>query len=300
MDVTRQQQLQNDIAARFAASLEGLDWAEATLFLLEVGSVARLWVDATDATGSARQVGAVPDVSALGSQLREAMADPEKGAWFSLSLTVSSDGSFTARFNYDRRVWVDPASPFEPGDAVDLPGDDDYAADLARFPRADRYRPEWLPEATGAGGPDDPARASSSSVVPSALEPLLGRWGWPGVVASVEQQVASSPAASTAETVPGGDGSVPALTLAQLSRGVREAVVSDVIEPHRVATLLRLHTEAVDAGVLPVVADVDQVDPDRSVEEARVVSPAVVPVVEAAVSGLVDAIVAEHLQAVTA
>ena len=145
MDVTRQQQLQNEIAATFAESLVDHDWAEATLFLIEVGSISRVRVDALDATGSARQGLSVPDVASTGSLLRETMADPDKGAWFSLALTLTRDGSFTARFNLDRRVYDDAASPFEPGGAGEVPSDSDYLADLERFPRAEKYRPSWLP-----------------------------------------------------------------------------------------------------------------------------------------------------------
>jgi hypothetical protein len=145
MDVTRQQQLQNEIAATFAESLAGHDWAEATLFLVEVGATSRVWVDALDAAGGVKQGLAVPDVAAAGSRLREVMADPEKGAWFSFALSLTSDGSFTARFTLDRRVYDNPTSPFEPGPTGDVPTDADYVADLERFPRSDRYRPAWLP-----------------------------------------------------------------------------------------------------------------------------------------------------------
>ncbi|KQR46475.1 hypothetical protein ASF82_03100 [Frigoribacterium sp. Leaf164] len=300
MDVPRQQQLQNDIAERFAASLEGTDWAAATLQLLEVGSVSRLWVDAVDAAGSSRTVGTVPDVVALGGQLREVMADPEKGAWFSLSLTVSRDGSFTARFNLDRRVWVNPGSPFEPGDAGVLPSDADYAADLDRFPRAERYRPEWLPTTAGTGGT---ASATTASVaLPGALTALEGRWGWPGVLESVAQQTATAPVSSVAgATTAGEEGGgtatdSPVLTVDQLAPLVREAVVADVIAPHRVATLLRLHDEAVAAGLLPGVEGAEAVDGDLSLEEARVAAPELVAAVEAAVGQVVDAVVAAHLQ----
>jgi len=301
MDVPRQQQLQNDIAERFAASLEGTDWAEATLFLLEVGSVSRLWVDATDATGSSRTVGTVPDVVALGEQLREVMADPEKGAWFSLSLTVTSGGAFTARFNLDRRVHVNPGSPFEPGEAGVLPTDADYLADLARFPRSAKYRPEWLPAAdadAAVGG--DGQGASSSPVLPEPLTALESRWGWPGVLESVAQQVATAPlsavTADGAEPAAPHEGGVPPLSVDQLAQLVREAVVADVIAPHRVATLLRLHAEAVSAGLLPAVDAVETVDGELSLEEARVASPEVVGAVEAAVGTVVDALVASQLR----
>jgi hypothetical protein len=302
MDVPRQHQLQADIAEHFAASLEGTDWAEATLQLLEVGSVSRLWVDAVDAAGSSRTVGTVPDVVALGEQLREVMADPEKGAWFSLSLTMSRDGSFTARFNLDRRVYVNPGSPFEPGDAGVLPTDADYAADLERFPRSDRHRPDWLPTTAAPGDDRDATGASAPVALPDALTALAGRWGWPGVLESVAQQTATAPVSSvTAEGDAGTATSAsPGITVDQLAPLVREAVVADVIAPHRVATLLRLHAEAVAAGLLPAVEGSDAVDADLSLEEARVAAPELVAAVEAAVGQVVDTVVAAHLQQVVA
>jgi hypothetical protein len=313
MDVARQQDLQNQIAARVAESLVDVDWAEATLFLLQVGEVSRTWLDALDAAGSTKQDLPTPDVEALGTQLREAMADPERGTWFSLVLTLSSDGSFTARFNGERRVFDDAASPFEAtGDEV-VPTDADYAADLARFPRAEKYRPEWLsgdaapaasatttaPVAT-ATTTNAPEATPPAAALPASLSPLDGRWGWPGVLASVAQQTAASPVASSPDATPTDDPDAPELSLGQLALRVRDAVVLDVIAPHRVATLLRLHAEAVSAGVLPAVDAVESVDPERGLEEARVASPEVVPAVEAAVASVVDTIVAEHLRAVVA
>jgi hypothetical protein len=309
VDVARQQDLQNRIAARVAESLADLDWAEATLFLLQVGGVRRSWVDALDATGSAKHDLPAPDVADLGAQLREVMADPERGTWFSLVLTLTVGGSFTARFNTDRRVFDDPVSPFEAtGDDV-VPTDADYAADLARFPRSEKYRPEWLPSdvAPAAGASSTPEAddaphpdVAPSAALPASLSGLAGRWGWPGVLASVAQQTAASPVASSSEAAPAGDSEAPELTIAHVARRVRDAVVLDVIAPHRVATLLRLHAEAVSAGVLPAVDAVESVDPELGLEEARVASPEVVPVVEAAVTSVVDAVVAEHLRAVVA
>lgn len=312
MDVARQQDLQNQIAARVAGSLVDVDWAEATLFLLQVGDVSRTWLDALDAAGSAKQELPTPDVAALGTQLREAMSDPERGTWFSLVLTLSSDGSFTARFNGERRVFDDAASPFEATGDVVVPSDADYAADLARFPRAEKYRPEWLPEGVAPAAATPPvsgrapsptsadAREGQTATLPASLAGLDGRWGWPGVLASVAQQTAASPVASSPEATPADDAEAPELSLGQLALRVRDAVVLDVIAPHRVATLLRLHAEAVAAGVLPAVDAVESVDPELGLEEARVASPEVVPAVEAAVASVVDAVVAEHLRAVVA
>jgi len=308
VDVARQQDLQNRIAARVAESLADLDWAEATLFLIQVGDVRRTWVDALDAAGSAKQDLPTPDVADLGAQLREVMADPERGTWFSLVLTLTAGGSFTARFNTDRRVFDDPASPFEASGVV-VPSDSDYAADLARFPRSGKYRPEWLPSGVApAAAPgstqaadDAPERGPApTTVVPASLSGLAGRWGWPGVLASVAQQTAASPVASSPEAATADEPDAPELTLAHVARRVRDAVVLDAIAPHRVATLLRLHAEAVAVGALPAVDAVESVDPELGLEEARVASPEVVPVVEAAVTSVVDAVVAEHLRAVVA
>lgn len=309
MDVARQQDIQNQIAARVAASLTEVDWAEATMFHLQVADVRRTWVDALDAAGSAKTDLPTPDVDELAAQLREVMADPERGTWFSLVLTLAADGSFTARFNTDRRVVDDAASPFEAsGDDV-VPTDADYAADLTRFPRSEKYRPEWLPAdvlaavpaaAASEGAP--PASSSPASVppaaLPSSLAGLQDRWGWSGVLASVAQQTAVSPVASSPDDPAVDEADAPELSLGHLARRVRDAVVLDAIAPHRVATLLRLHSEAVAAGVLPAVDAVESVDPELGLEEARVASPEVVPAVEAAVADVVDAVVAEHLQRV--
>jgi len=322
VDVARQQHLQDQIAARVAASLADVDWAEATLFVLQVAGVRRAWVDALDAVGSAKPDLPTPDVDDLAAELREVMADPERGTWFSLVLTLTAAGSFTARFNGDRRVFDDPASPFEATGAEVVPSDADYAADLARFPRAEKYRPDWLPAAGAPAGPAEPATAGPAAAgpdaagpaadaappagavppaaLPSSLAGLDGRWGWSGVLTSVARQTAASPVSSSPAGAPTDEPDAPELTLTQLERRVRDAVVLDVIAPHRVGTLLRLHAEAVDAGVLPAVDAVGSVDTELGIEEARVAHPEVVPVVEAAVASVVDVVVAEHVQAVVA
>ena len=124
MDVTRQQQLQNDIAATFAESLAGHDWAEATLFLLEVGSTSRVWVDALDAAGGAKQGLSIPDVAAAGSRaalayrdtsgaLTVAVIDGTRGLFFELSSVLLGSSEV-------------PGSALSPHDA--MPGPIDIAA----------------------------------------------------------------------------------------------------------------------------------------------------------------------------
>lgn len=88
--------------------------------------------------------------------LRDLTIDPEKGAWFSFSITVDVDKNwnvapenkeYTLEFNYDKRFnvladdWT--LDPYE----LAFPTVDIYLADLRKRPRTDENQPEWLAEA---------------------------------------------------------------------------------------------------------------------------------------------------------
>lgn len=88
--------------------------------------------------------------------LRDLTLDPEKGAWFSFSITVDvyenwnvqpENKEYTLEFNYDKRfnVLSDDWSwdPYE----LAYPTVDVYLADLQKRPRTAENNPEWMAEA---------------------------------------------------------------------------------------------------------------------------------------------------------
>ncbi|GAA4687044.1 hypothetical protein GCM10025780_37470 [Frondihabitans cladoniiphilus] len=274
-------ELQSEMAAAVARVLGDEGWAEGTLFWAEVDSVASERLETVDATGVAREHDVPESIDALGRRLRDAMTDPDKGAWFSMTLTLASGGSFTSRFNYDRRVYDNPASPFAPGQLGDVPDDDAYARDLARHPRSPRYVPLWA----------RPRAASTDVVVSGLYEPLRTAWGWPGVLAGVAQQTTAALAAA------GHDGPLGASQVDALGQQVLSAVVADVLEPHRLATLLRLHAEAVALRLLPDVPDSETLDADETLVAARAHSTPALLAVEAGVYGVIGDLVRSNLTA---
>jgi hypothetical protein len=73
-----------------------------------------------------------PDVT---WQLREAMYDlaPDKGAWYSMDLTILPSGNFNIQFEYE--IKPEFSIPLE---------DSDFIKDYQKFPRSKNYIPEWL------------------------------------------------------------------------------------------------------------------------------------------------------------
>ncbi|ARC57485.1 hypothetical protein AS850_10395 [Frondihabitans sp. 762G35] len=301
--------LQQRIATSLAASLAETEWAEGDLFWAEIGEriIARL--STLDAAGTPHDHAVPRDIDDLGRALRRAMATPEKGTWFSLSLTLEADGSYTARFNFDRRVYDNPSTPFSAGRLGAVPTDADYTLDLERYPRGARYQPAWLGLPAVQPAPESsvtaPAPAASAAASSAATEvgrgtsgqPLVQppydvleeAWGWPGVFASVSQQIT----AAVDEREPGEP--MTRTQAEQAGRHVLAAVVADVLEPHRLATILTLHAEAVRRRLLPEVPGTSDLDASITLLEARGASSPTLLAVEAGVYGIVGDVVRAEL-----
>ena len=67
--------------------------------------------------------------------LRERMYDlaKEKGAWYSMIMEITSNGSFTVNFDYDTKPKF--SIPIE---------DIDFIKDFQKFPRLQEFIPDWL------------------------------------------------------------------------------------------------------------------------------------------------------------
>jgi hypothetical protein len=73
------------------------------------------------------------DASEAADELREAMARPGRGTWFSARFTVTNTGSMDADFDYHSEPdWAHPVDPVI------------YVNDLKEYPRDEANMPEWL------------------------------------------------------------------------------------------------------------------------------------------------------------
>lgn len=103
-------------------------------------------------------------ISALFGQLRELMADPQRGAWLMADIYVPRVGEAT--FSYD---WM--TKPDWPGTGGSFSDHDDhcYLEDLAKFPRTPENIPDWYPSAENVSPvPDyvDPEAERSPAPLP--------------------------------------------------------------------------------------------------------------------------------------
>ncbi len=71
--------------------------------------------------------------------LRAATYQDGKGAWFTAEISVTGEGRFEARYDYDSR----------PEFSIELVPST-FADDLQRFPRAEQHQPQWLKDELAA------------------------------------------------------------------------------------------------------------------------------------------------------
>ncbi|GAA2640707.1 hypothetical protein GCM10010399_87900 [Dactylosporangium fulvum] len=104
-----------------------------------------------------------PDgLTAAFTELRGAVATPERGTWFSVRCVIDAPSRIELTYVLDHEPpWQLPVPP------------DAYAKDLAAFPRDDRHIPAWLRERLGGepapGGRDRPRRTLTAEEEHRAL-----------------------------------------------------------------------------------------------------------------------------------
>lgn len=74
-------------------------------------------------------------VNSLFAELRKGMyaLTPGKGAWYDAEMTITKEGKFNMKYNYDNKP------NFEM-----IPDDDEYIMDTKEFPRDEQSTPDWL------------------------------------------------------------------------------------------------------------------------------------------------------------
>lgn len=102
-------------------------------------------------------------------ELRVASYRDGVGTWFGLKLTVASDGTTRAEYNYDDEPeWDAPVDPVV------------YLTDLKKFPRDDGNQPEWLRQKVAdanAAGMTQPDLPPAAPYAPATTNPT-GRTSW--------------------------------------------------------------------------------------------------------------------------
>jgi hypothetical protein len=126
----------DEVLSELAYALAGSvppPWTRLRLTVLSAGSRSTLTLIAEGPTGPALVPDIPLDAVVLSTELRDATAVPDRGAWYVCTVEVTGDGTFAATYDYDTQPPITP--PPTPGT---------YAHDHARHPRAEQHRPAWL------------------------------------------------------------------------------------------------------------------------------------------------------------
>ena len=254
MNLIAQQELQTTIAAKVFQLLHGRQWSTAWVAYSQIAESSTAWFTPKDEQGEEINVSLPIDVFDDFAALRNAMADPQTGAWYLAELNLTPDGKMRYSFNYDKRVFWASDNPLVPeaDDEGDDPSVDDFLRDLGSFPRTAQHLPEWLP----AGSATAPEQSSVESLLarPTSLSPELAplqqAWGWPGIIesvrVSVEKLVRQSADAGDISLEPSDRG-----RLAEVLDGMIEFVIEDVdgevLNDLTVAQYQRLWSEGTSA-----------------------------------------------------
>ncbi|TCO26114.1 hypothetical protein EV652_1075 [Kribbella steppae] len=128
-----------DAIARALTSGLPANWSEVTATYRATAPYAELDAEVIGPSGESGQVDPLPEgLESYFETLRLQMYQPGKGAWLTARVTITPEGRFSTDFDYETEpAWSIPVN-------VEI-----YVADLAEFPREDKYIPDWLREKTG-------------------------------------------------------------------------------------------------------------------------------------------------------
>jgi hypothetical protein len=132
LSLGEQEEILRGIGRRLSETLRP-GWSRATFTFSGVvggGSLASLEV--VDEEGHSTGEGYPDGMGKLCGRLKNGMYRPGAGTWFTMTYTLSADGSYTTGFDYD-------GEPEQGGF-----GPEHYAKELARFPRDPEHTPDWL------------------------------------------------------------------------------------------------------------------------------------------------------------
>lgn len=240
------QDMQNRLAiAIFDCMPSG--WSRSTSVFVNLGVASRIQRSVLTADGPLP--GPLADLAEwqAWSELRSAMSDESRGAWFTGRLHLDSTGAYRFDFDWD----AEPQWPVE----VDLDGNlvraervesSELREDMARYPRDAASTPHWLIERLAV----NPVHFIDEWQ--SGLDSLSGSANW----TIVREMVRDAIQAGTDEERIGVE-----------SDQVAEAVYSDLVAATNVGQVMRLHRDAREARVLDFLSE-PAASPDEPTREA--------------------------------
>ncbi|WP_304452969.1 hypothetical protein [Nocardiopsis sp. YSL2] len=121
-----------DIAADLSTALpEG--WTSATYTADVIGGYMNELMQTALADGETVTARMPRDTGMKTLRLRSGMYKPGKGTWFTMELSLWSNGKYRCNFNYES----EPEFDFDPDEH-------EYTRELKTFPRNEDFMPEWL------------------------------------------------------------------------------------------------------------------------------------------------------------
>lgn len=127
-------ELMQDVGREFHRAAPA-GWATGAIVYRRVGRTAESQATAEAADGTPLNVYLGRPASQLLKELRAAMAQPGKGAWFTALARFSADGRMTWDFDHDHEPeWFTPTSPLH------------YLQEQEEHPRDDEHTPRWMRE----------------------------------------------------------------------------------------------------------------------------------------------------------
>lgn len=188
MELDAMQACYQRIARGWSEAMPAGQWTSASLFWAEVADIVYAAATAIDLEGRPRSVSLPRDVHEALRELRDGMAEPDRGTWLSASATLTSEGVLELACNWDRRFYWGSHEGFpwapDPDAEGDVPSDAQLLDDLAVYPREPMFLPAWFPregEAAPAAGGRLDGFAGRASALPEEARPLMDAWGWPAI-----------------------------------------------------------------------------------------------------------------------
>lgn len=179
---------QNEVAALTMRTL-GEGWATCHDVFVEVANTKQLngILSTFDGQSVQRPAPAI-ELYAAWSRLRAVMSGPDRGAWLTGRLRVSSDGHYSMDYEWDARpVW--PSSVGTDG-AVQRGRDVERSAlleDLLRYPRRPEMTPDWLADLQSL-----PAPEFQDAVWPSDMREMQEDPDWRVIAKGIKQLIGSA------------------------------------------------------------------------------------------------------------
>jgi hypothetical protein len=294
----QQGELQKATAGQLLGALKGRPWTSAMVFYSKVAGTDHMWGEAKDAAGKTFYFDYPEGMSQSFSDLKVATSNPETGAWLSVVLKLAADGKFTFQYNWDRRVYWNHGldDPLLAPAAKPYPDDSCYVEEFERYPRSAGHLPPWAPSPPAAGHDQDRIDAimATPAPVPTELQPLAERWGWPDLLGGAEQAfgrwLGTEPYRSLLDEVSRQHGD-------RVADGLIQDVIADVmassVDSRPAKDAVRLWRGLAAVRGLAEPAGLDQLDPEAPLDRSEAAAQIRGDIVEA-LDAVVDAKVARR------